>query len=61
MQCLSQLLEERDELIQQLEEIRKQMEELYKDNYQIFEGRNSNRSNVIERYEVYKRFFTQFI
>lgn len=61
MQCLSQLLEERDELIQQLEEIRKQMEELYKDNYQIFEGRNSNRSNVIERYEVYKKFFTQFI
>ena len=61
MQILSQLLEHKDILLRKSEIIQRDIESLYMDHYTIFEGRNNNKNNVEERYEVYRSFFTAFL
>lgn len=61
MQILSHLLEYKDKLCDQKLDIHKEIEIMYKRNYTIFEGRNTNKNNVEERYKVYERIFSKFI
>ena len=61
MQILSQLLKYKDELISKKEVIHQELEIMYKEKYFIFEGRNTNKNNVEERYKTYKEFFSKFI
>ena len=61
MQILSQLLKHKNELIRKKKEIHSELETMYKEKYFIFEGRNTNKNNVEERYKTYKEFFSKFI
>lgn len=61
MQVLSELLEYSEILIRKKREINKEIIKFYKKNYEIFEGRNSNKSDIEKRIEKMKKFFLKFL
>ena len=61
MQVLSELLEYSEILIRKKREINEEIINFYKKNYEIFEGRNSNKSDIEKRIEKMKKFFLEFL
>lgn len=61
MQILSRILKYKNELCKKKISIHEKIEIMYKENYTIFEGRNTNKYNIEERYKAYEDFFSKFI
>jgi hypothetical protein len=60
MQVLSNLLEKKDELLKNKERILEGLENFHKEN-EVFKGRDTNKTKVIERIEVLSKYFNSFI
>jgi hypothetical protein len=61
MSVLSELIDKKDCLLAQKNIIQRNITQMYQDKYNIFEGRNSNRSDIEKRILAYREFFTTYI
>ena len=61
MFVLSEMLEKKELLLSKSEQIRNDISQMYRDNYAVFEGRNSNRSDIEKRISAYREFFKGYI
>lgn len=61
MYVLTEMLEKKELYIAKAEKIRTDITAMYKKNYSIFEGRNSNRSDIEKRIAAYQKFFSRYI
>lgn len=61
MYVLSGMLGKKTTFVSQAEKIREDISQMYRDNYSIFEGRNSNRSDIEKRINAYREFFNQYV
>ncbi|EXC04000.1 hypothetical protein J533_4120, partial [Acinetobacter baumannii 4749] len=61
MQVLSNFLDKSDELIKQKDQILEGLEDFHKRENEIFKGRDTNKTKVIERIEVLNNYFISFI
>lgn len=61
MMSLSNRLSNRDELVRRKEEVRAELVKFYMENYDKFEGRNTNPSALEERDSRFNEFFDRFI
>ncbi len=61
MMAVSEYVDYSDTLISKKDDINKETIELQKSKYEILAGRNTNKNDVIQRYEIIKRFFNKFV
>ena len=61
MVVLSELLNNRERLIKKAKSIQKNIISMYEEKYKIFEGRNSNRSDIEKRIMAYREFFSTYV
>mgnify|MGYP005767948035 FL=1 len=61
MQALSQFLEKKNALLDKTDDIRRDIELFYQKNYDAFEGRNDNKNNIEDRYNLYKEFLSSYL
>jgi hypothetical protein len=61
MQVLSELLPYKEILINNRDKIRDEIKDFYKNNYHLFGGRNTNKSDIEKRIKEFKKFFEGFI
>ncbi|MCM3398207.1 DUF262 domain-containing protein [Oceanobacillus profundus] len=61
MQVFSKYLEFDTVLIRKSLEIRDGLQEFYEVNYQLFEGRNTGKTDVIKRIEVFEQYLRKFL
>lgn len=61
MYIISGYLEHKDKLLSRREDILNSIEGFYKDNYNAFEGRNTNSAALDGRDDAFKTFFQRFI
>ena len=60
MYVLSEIVSHKAFYITKSEQIRRDITTMYEKNYAIFEGRNSNRSDIERRITAYQEFFNQY-
>lgn len=61
MYVLSDLLPQKEKLLSSKEVIREEIAGVYQAHYDVFEGRNSNRSDIEKRICIYTDFFRKYI
>lgn len=61
MYVLSDMLGRKTIFVSQAEKIREDISQMYQENYRIFEGRNSNRSDIEKRIHAYQEFFNKYV
>lgn len=61
MRSLSQLISSKENLLKNKEQVNTQLIKFYKENYDTFEGRNTNPPALETRDNVFKEFFERFI
>lgn len=57
---VSQNLEHQDALLSNAHQLRAALPEFYMENYQKFEGRSTNKSNIVERNELFEELIARF-
>ncbi|WP_300949385.1 DUF262 domain-containing protein [uncultured Muribaculum sp.] len=61
MMAISNYVESSDTLLSKKDLIQKDTYDLQKEQYQILGGRNTNKKDVIERYDILNKFFQKYI
>ncbi|MDO8771372.1 MAG: DUF262 domain-containing protein [Burkholderiaceae bacterium] len=61
MFVFSQNLHNKAELLEKSEDIKNALPDFYEKNYQYFEGRNTNLSNIVKRNELLTEFIRRFV
>ena len=61
MQVLASLLDKKEELINNKDSILSGLEDFHKAENEVFKGRDTNKTKVIERIEVLSKYFSNFI
>lgn len=61
MYVLTGMLNQKELYIAKADQIRTDIAEMYEENYTIFEGRNSNRSDIEKRIIAYQNFFNKYV
>ncbi|MBD7912059.1 DUF262 domain-containing protein [Clostridium cibarium] len=61
MYVLSELFEHKEKLLLINASIQEDLIKFYEKNYGYFEGRNNNKSNIEQRRELYRDFFTSYL
>lgn len=61
MFVLSEFLDQKECLLSVVKAIREDLKPFYQKNYDVFEGRNSNRSDIEKRITLYREFFKSIL
>ena len=61
MQVLSKLLNKSDQLIKQKEKILEGLADFHRGENEVFKGRDTNKTKVMERIQVLENYFNGFI
>lgn len=61
MFVLSEFLDQKECLLSAVKAIREDLKPFYQKNYDVFEGRNSNRSDIEKRITLYREFFKKYL
>lgn len=61
MFVLTEMLDQKAVYVAKAEQIRTGITAMYEKNYAVFEGRNSNRSDIEKRIAAYQEFFGQYV
>lgn len=61
MYCFTQYLEHKEKIYKHKERIRYDITKLYEDNYDSFEGRNTNKANITKRREIFQNFLSSYV
>ena len=61
MQSLSKLIKKKKILLSHKTDVRKEIKEFYKAHYDVFEGRNNNKSDIEQRIVLLDEFFAKFV
>ena len=61
MVVLSEISPQKEKLLDKSKKIREDIKLFYQENYGVFEGRNSNRSDIEKRIALYRNFMKNYI